>query len=314
MKKTQQHEVTCPHCQSSQSEPVGAISTNCRACGRYFKVGANREARTTKAPRATREVFCVKCGAPNLVSDTALSTQCIRCLHYLELGDKVVRGTQTGKLYAYDNVLFAEGCSFKGMEATGRRIEVKGKVFSKLRATVEIVAQAGCQISGELSAPVVRVDRGAKVKVQVIECARLEVSGEVEVSHSLIASEIIFSSGASFTGDLHMPEAKLQIDAGVKTQMESITCRELVVEGKMTLGSSLNAERVAVSAVGSLTFGRVNAAHIEVAPGGFFQGRIEKYIPPEIPVSEDDETPGSGNEKEPKEKETEEKQPEQEAA
>ena len=300
MKKTQQHEVTCPHCHSSQNEPVGAISTNCRACGRYFKVGAHRELREAKAPRATREVFCVKCGAPNLVSDTALSTQCIRCLHYLELGDKVVRGTQTGKLYAYDNVLFAEGCSFKGMEATGRRIEVKGKVFSKLRATAEIVALAGCQISGELSAPVVRVERGAKVKVQVIECARLEVSGEVEVSHSLVASEIIFSSGASFTGDLHMPEAKLRIEAGVKTQMESITCRELVVEGRMNLGSSLNAERVSVSAAGSLTFGRIHAAQIEVAPGGFFQGRIEKYIPPEIPDAED-EMPETGAEEEPEE-------------
>jgi cytoskeletal protein CcmA (bactofilin family) len=287
MKKTPQKEVTCPHCHSSQNEPLGAISTNCRACGRYFKVGAPREARAAKAPKATREVFCVKCGAPNLVSDSALSTQCIRCLHYLELGDKVVRGTQTGKLYAYDNVLFAEGCFFKGMEATGRRIEVRGKVFSKLRATAEIVALAGCQISGELYAPVVRVERGAKVMVQVVECARLEVSGEVEVSSSLLASEIIFSTGANFTGDLHMPDAKLRIDAGVRTQMESITCRELYVEGKMKLGGALNAEKVSVGPEGALSFGRINAARIEVARGGALQGKIEKYVPPEVPAEEE---------------------------
>ena len=282
MKKTQQEEVTCPHCQASQSEPVGAISTNCKSCGRYFKVGGPAEKRINRVAKETREVFCVKCGAPNLVATSAISTQCVRCLHYLELGDKTVRGVQTGKLYAYDNVLFAEGCSFKGMEATGRRIEVRGKVFSKLRATAEIVALAGSQVSGELYAPVIRVERGAKVKVQTVECARLEVGGEVEVSGKLEASEIIFSDGASFTGQLNMPEGKLKIEAGVTTQMESITCRELIVEGRVTLGSSLFAERVAVGKGGVLTSGRVRAAQIEVDPGGTFQSWIEKYVPPVI--------------------------------
>jgi cytoskeletal protein CcmA (bactofilin family) len=286
MKRVPQTEVTCPHCQSTQSEPVGAISTNCRACGRYFKVGEPREVRTNKAPKATREVFCVKCGAPNLVATAALSTQCIRCLHYLELGDKIVRGVQTGKLYAYDDVVFAEGSSFKGMEATGRRIEVRGKVFSKLRATAEIVALSGSQISGELQAPVVRVESGAKVKVQSIECARLEVGGEVEVSGRLSATEIIFSDGAKFTGQLQMPDGKLKIESGVTTQMDSITCRELVVEGQVTLGSSLFAERIEVSSAGTLTSGRICAGCIEVAPGGFFQGRVEKYVPREIPLEQ----------------------------
>jgi cytoskeletal protein CcmA (bactofilin family) len=282
MKTTPHKEVSCPHCQATQSEPVGAISTNCKACGSYFKVGDQREKRVNRAPKETREVFCVKCGAPNLVATAAISTQCIRCLHYLELGDKIVRGVQTGKLYAYDDVVFAEGCSFKGMEATGKRIEVRGKVFSKLRATAEIVALTGAQISGELYAPVVRIERGAKAKVQTIECARLEVGGEVEVSGTLTASEIIFSDGANFTGQLNMPEGKLKIETGVTTQMETITCRELVVEGGVTLGNSLFAEKVAVGKSGILTSGRIRAAQIEVEAGGSLQGRVEKYVPPEI--------------------------------
>ena len=282
MKKTQQKEVTCPHCHASQNEPVGAISTNCKSCGRYFKVAAPREQRAARVPKETREVFCVKCGAPNIVATAALSTQCIRCLHYLELGDKVVRGVQTGKLYAYDDVVFAEGCSFKGMEATGRRIEVRGKVFSKLRATAEIVALPGSQISGELHAPVVRVERGAKVKVQSIDCARLMVSGEVEVSGQLAATEIIFSDGARFAGQLHMPEGKLKIEVGVSTHMQSITCRELEVEGDMTIDASLFAERVVVRSGGTLMSSQISAAHVEVASGGFLQGRIEKYIPREV--------------------------------
>jgi cytoskeletal protein CcmA (bactofilin family) len=200
MKKPELQEVTCPHCQGTQSEPFGAISTNCRSCGKYFKLGAKTEARAARAPKTTREVFCVKCGAPNLVATAAISTQCIRCSHYLELGNKVVRGVQMGRLYAYDDVLFEEGSSFKGMEATGRRIEVKGKVFSKLRATEEIVAMAGCTISGELHALVVRVERGATVRVQELTCVRLLVSGVVEIGGVLSASEIVLSDGAVFSG------------------------------------------------------------------------------------------------------------------
>ena len=292
MKKPNQREVTCPHCHAAQNEPVGAISTNCRACGRYFKLGdLDREDRaparvTTPVAKASREVFCIKCGAPNLVAEQALSTQCIRCLHYLELGDKIVRGVQTGKLYAYDDVLFAEGCSFKGMEATGRRIEVRGKVFSKLRATAEIVAFAGAQLSGELHAPVVRVEPGAKVKVQTIECARLRVAGELEISGVLEATEILLASGSTFSGRLNNPDAKLQVEAGARIDAESATCAEMIVEGELNLPGSVFAERVVVMGQGRMNVGRLNAASVEVSPGGLLQGLIEKYTPRPKPGQE----------------------------
>ncbi len=208
-----------------------------------------------------------------------MSTQCIRCLHYLELGDKVVRGVQTGKLYAYDDVVFAEGCSFKGMEATGRRIEVRGKVFSKLRATAEIVALEGSQLSGELHAPVIHVERGAKVKVQTVECARLMVSGDMEISGLLDASEIILSDGATFAGQLHLPDGKLRVERGVSAQFNAITCAEFEVEGRVVLESSLFAEKLTVSAGGSLVCPRLCIGQIDVSPGGFLQGQIEKYVP-----------------------------------
>jgi cytoskeletal protein CcmA (bactofilin family) len=283
MKKPSFQEVTCPHCQAAQSEPAGAISTNCRSCGKYFKVRAKSEARPTRAPKANREVFCVNCGAPNLVVSAALSTQCIRCSHYLELGDKIVRGVQTGKLYAYDDVLFEEGCFFKGMEATGRRIEVRGKVFSKLRATEEIVAAAGANISGELHALTVRIERGAAVKVQELSCARLLVSGVVEITGALTASEIVLSDGAVFTGRLHIPGSKLKVEAGVSAQFDSIICDEITVEGQVSLGTSLAAEKVAVRNGGVLTSPTVRAARIEVSPGGSLQTLIEKYVPREAP-------------------------------
>jgi cytoskeletal protein CcmA (bactofilin family) len=283
MKKPTLQEVSCPHCHATQDEPAGAISTNCRSCGKYFKLGGKSEARTVRAPKTNREVFCVKCGAPNLVASAALSTQCIRCGQYLELGDKVVKGVQTGKLYAYDDVLFEAGCFFKGMEATGRRMEVRGKVFSKLRATEEIVATEGSNISGELHALTVRIERGATVKVQELECARLLVSGAVEISGVLTATEIILSDGAVFSGRLHIPESKLKVEAGVSAQFDSITCDEITVEGQVTLGTSLAAEKVAVLSGGVLTSPNIRAARIEVNPGGTLQALIEKYVPRETP-------------------------------
>jgi cytoskeletal protein CcmA (bactofilin family)/ribosomal protein L40E len=284
MKKPTLQEVTCPHCQATQSEPEGAISTNCRKCGMYFKLGGAKGPRTVRTPKANREVFCVKCGAPNLVASAALSTQCIRCSHYLELGDKVVNGVQTAKLYAYDDVIFAEGCFFKGMEATGRKLEVRGKVFSKLRATEEILVVDGGQLSGELHSLVVRIERGAKVKVQTLECARLLVSGEVEISGTLTATEIVLSDGATFSGRLNIPEANLRVEQGVGAQFDSITCNEITVEGSVKLVHSISAQKIMVSGEGNLFSPTIGASRIEVSPGGSLQGRIVKFVPREAPV------------------------------
>jgi cytoskeletal protein CcmA (bactofilin family) len=285
MKKSTSQEVACPHCRATQTEPVGAISTNCRTCGRYFKLSAASkpaEARGTRAPKATREVFCIKCGAANLVPPAALSTQCIRCSHYLEMGDKIVRGVQTGRIHAYDDVIFEEGCSFKGMEATGRNMQVKGKVFSKLRATEEIVALAGSNISGELHAPVVRIERGATVRVQELACGRLLVSGAVEITGLLTAGEIVLNDGAVFSGRLQVPSSKLTIAEGAAVQFDHITCAELAVEGKATLGTALSAERVAVTKSGTLISPVIRAQQVEVSAGGLMQAKIEKYVPPEM--------------------------------
>jgi cytoskeletal protein CcmA (bactofilin family) len=286
MKKPALQEVICPHCHGTQSEPQGAISTNCRHCGKYFKVSAKTEARTSRAPKANREVVCIKCDAPNMVAAAALSTQCGKCGQYLELGDKFVRGVQTAKINACDDVYFEEGCSFRGMEATGRRLEVKGKVFSRLRATEEIIAMAGCTISGELHAPVVRIERGSSVTVQEIECSQLQVSGAVGVSGTIKAGEIVLNDGAAFTGKLEIPDTKLRVSAGAGVQFDSIVCAELTVEGHVKLGTTLTAERVVVLDGGTLTAPTVRAARIEVSPGGLLQALIEKFTPIERPQPE----------------------------
>jgi cytoskeletal protein CcmA (bactofilin family)/ribosomal protein S27AE len=288
MKKPALQEVVCPNCHGTQEEPKGAISTNCRHCGKYFKVTAKSvatktEGRTPRSPKDNREVRCVKCGAPNMVASAALSTQCGKCGQYLELGDKFVRGVQTAKIAACDDVFFEDGCSFKGMEAVGRVLDVRGKVFSRLRGTEEIIARAGCALSGELRAPVVRIERGSTVTVEEIECDRLLVSGAVGVSGELKAGEIVLNDGAAFTGTLNIPDTKLTVSPGANVQFDSILCAELAVEGHVKLSTLLTTERVVVLNGGTLTAPTVRAARIEVNPGGLLQASLEKYTPPERP-------------------------------
>jgi cytoskeletal protein CcmA (bactofilin family) len=180
------------------------------------------------------------------------------------------------------------------MEATGRRMEVRGKVFSKLRATEEIIAMAGCNISGELHARVVRIERGAIVKVQEMECDRLLVSGTVEITGVLNAGEIVLSDGAAFSGRLHIPDSKLRVEAGASVQFDTITCDELVVEGQVKLGTTLTAAKLVVAQRGALTSPTVRAGRIEVSPGGLLQTLIERYVPVEKPkVSEPEVVPES---------------------
>ena len=130
---------------------------------------------------------------------------------------------------------------------------------------------------------VVRIERGAAVKVQELTCARLLVSGAVEISGVLTASEIVLSDGAVFSGRLQIPESKLTVEAGVSAEFDSITCNEITVEGRVKLGTSLTAEKIAVLNGGALTSPVVRAARIEVSPGGSFQALIEKYVPREAP-------------------------------
>ena len=282
-RKPTTQEVECPHCHARQTESISAISTNCRSCGQYFKLNVPEkvEVRAPRAPKDMREVVCITCGSMNLVPAAAISTQCTRCSHYLELGNKVIKGVHTERIHAYDDLVFAEGCSFKGMEAIGRNIEVRGRTFSKLRAATEIVAVAGSRIFGELYAPTVRIEHGAEVKVQALECDHLLVSGAVEISGRLAAGEIVLNDGASFSGRLNIPRTKLRISHGASVQFDSIRCEGLVVEGKVTLLSAMDAETVSVSNGGSLTAPVIRAAQVEVAPGSFLEARIEKYTPPQ---------------------------------
>ncbi len=110
----------------------------------------------------------------------------------------------------------------------------------------------GSSISGELYAPLVRIEHGSDVKVQVLETGRLVASGAVEISGRLKAGEIVLNDGATFSGRLNIPRTKLRISSGASVQFDSILCEGLIVEGKVTLNTALIAETVFVMNGGRL--------------------------------------------------------------
>src|SRR5215813_5376213 len=73
--------VPCPHCGHQQLEPPTAISTNCRACGKYFLVqeGVKPPAKAEPAPLAQKIVTCFECGLEQPVSVSAQSSMCRKC-------------------------------------------------------------------------------------------------------------------------------------------------------------------------------------------------------------------------------------------
>jgi cytoskeletal protein CcmA (bactofilin family) len=58
----------------------------------------------------------------------------------------------------------------------------------------------------------------------------------------------------------------------------------MIVEGEINVAGSVLAEKITVMPNGRMTVGRLNAACIEVSPGGLLQGLIEKYVPRRAPA------------------------------
>ena len=115
--------------------------------------------------------------------------------------------------------------------------------------------------------------------MQTIECARLRVAGDLEISGRLEATEILLASGSTFSGRLNNPDAKLQVEAGARIDAESATCAEMIVEGELNLPGSVQAGKVVVMTQGRMNVGRLNAASVEVSAGASLQGMIERYVP-----------------------------------
>jgi cytoskeletal protein CcmA (bactofilin family) len=179
-------------------QPEGAISTNCRSCGSYFKLVeavVAREQKAAKPTPTTRTIVCAKCQTSNRVTDAAMSTQCMKCANYLDLRDQVIRGTSSERVHTYGELTFATGCIFRGFSAEASNIEILGRVASRLEAVHTITAGETCHLSGEMKSHTITVLRGAIVSVEFLTCQKLFIDGLVEVAGTAYAAELVINKG-----------------------------------------------------------------------------------------------------------------------
>lgn len=80
-KKPAKVSVTCPQCGHVQQEPLAAYSTNCKKCGRYYRVQEvlNPAPKRSSRAKATKEVVCPHCGNTQQEPKAVVSTVCKRC-------------------------------------------------------------------------------------------------------------------------------------------------------------------------------------------------------------------------------------------
>jgi cytoskeletal protein CcmA (bactofilin family)/ribosomal protein S27E len=152
--KQDQVLVACPHCGHQQPEWRSAFSTNCRKCGRHYRV---QEAinPTPKAPdRAPpqRRITCFECGAELDVPASAKSSMCKWCSHYLDLHDYDIN-TAVSKNFKTKGrfVVEPKGYVFN-TETVARDVVIKGRFHGKLTAEHSLTIFTGAEIKGSVAA------------------------------------------------------------------------------------------------------------------------------------------------------------------
>ncbi len=211
--------VACPHCGQSQAEVRSAISTNCRACGRYFRVQEVLHPPpqvVAHVPRR-RRVLCFDCGAELEVAVSAESTICKRCSHYVDLqdyritsavsrnfktkgafvvepkgyvfnteaivGEAVIKGRFLGKLIAERSLTLYSGAEFKGSFQTGRLI-IPAQNHFRWKETLQV---GSAEIAGELASDL-------QAEGTILLAATAKMFGDI------VAANLVVQEGAVVVG------------------------------------------------------------------------------------------------------------------
>src|SRR6185295_3170915 len=173
--------LSCPHCGHQQLEPPSAISTNCRACGRHFRINDVPAAKPAERTQVGRRVTCFDCHTELEVAPSAESTMCKRCGRYMDLknytisnavsknfrtkgtfvvetkgyvfntevvaGDATLKGRFLGKLFAEHSLTVYSTAEIKGSFKTGRLI-IPAENHFRWHEPIKVVS---AEIAGELA-------------------------------------------------------------------------------------------------------------------------------------------------------------------
>src|SRR5580704_7638674 len=202
--KQDQVLVACPHCGHQQPEWHSAFSTNCRKCGRHYRV---QEA-LNPAPKAPgrappqRRITCFECGAELDVPASAESSMCKFCSRYLDLHDYNIN-TAVSKNFKTKGrfVVEPKGYVFN-TETVAREVVIKGRFHGKLTAEQSLTIYTGAEIKGPVAAAHLIIPAENHFRWPAgFKIGSAEIAGEV-VATVQTAGTITLKSTARWFGNL----------------------------------------------------------------------------------------------------------------
>jgi cytoskeletal protein CcmA (bactofilin family)/ribosomal protein S27E len=202
--KRDQVLVPCPHCGHQQPEPAMAISTNCRACGRYFRVQEALKPVIKTAPPALaqRLVKCFECGLEQPVSPSAQSTLCRKCSRHIDLADYRI-ASAVSKNFRTHGVFIVETKAylFNTVTVAGEAV-IKGKFLGRLTVERSLTIHSTAEIKGTFQANHLIIPYGnAVARNELIQVGSAEIVGEL-VANLKASKGVLLKATARFFGDI----------------------------------------------------------------------------------------------------------------
>jgi cytoskeletal protein CcmA (bactofilin family) len=203
-KKQDQVLVACPHCGHQQPEARSAFSTNCRQCGKHFRVqeALNPVAKAPERAPEQRRITCFDCGAELEVPASAESTMCKRCSRYLDLHNYNI-ATAVSKNFRTKGrfVVEPKGYVFN-TETVANDIVIKGRFHGKLTAERSLTIFSGAEIKGTFKAASLIIPADNHFRwPECIKTGAAEIAGELAATME-VAGTITLKSTARWFGDL----------------------------------------------------------------------------------------------------------------
>lgn len=177
--------LACPHCGHQQPESPSAFSTNCKKCGRHFRVQEvlHPVRRAPDRGPQLQRITCFECGAELEVPASAESSMCKWCSRYLDLHDYRI-STAMAKNFKTKGKLIIEpkGWVFN-TETIAGEVVIKGKFHGKLTAQRSLTVYSSAEIKGSLNVAhlIVPVENHFRW-AERIQTGSAEIAGELAAS------------------------------------------------------------------------------------------------------------------------------------
>ncbi len=213
-KKPDKVLIACPHCGHEQQESRSAFSTNCKACGKYYRVQEVLKPAPKAAERVQerRQVSCFDCGAELEVAPSAESTLCKRCGRYVDLHDYHITNAVSKNFKTKGAFIIEPKGYVFNTEAMVGEATIRGRLHGRIVTERSLTIYSTAEIKGSFRAGrlVIPADNHFRWP-EPIEVGSAEIAGEL-AAHLRAEGTVILKASARLFGDI---EAKgLAVESG----------------------------------------------------------------------------------------------------